>query len=77
LREHKEAKGRLVSLQGRANKLADQLAEITELLRKGPPYSTIPLTGFLDAAQIEKLLIDLHTTNEEKTELARQLKELE
>ena len=74
---HNEAKRRLVALEAEAQKLAGQLEGLAKLLRKGPPYSVLPATGFLDALRIERLFKDWHDTNEEKTGLAQRLKDLE
>lgn len=77
LRRHNEAKRRLVALQAEANKLAGQLSGLAELLQKGPPYSILPATGFLDAVRTQNLFKDLHDTNEQKTMMGQSLKDLE
>ena len=77
LRKHSEASRRLVSLQAEADKLAEQLAEIAGLLRHGPPYSVLPLTGFLNAETTQRLFKDLHDTYEEKAVTGQRIKELE
>ena len=77
LRKHNEAKRRLISLQAEAEKLAEQLSELADLLRKGPPYSILPATGFLDAVRAQKLFKDLHDTYDQKVNLGQKLRDLE
>ncbi len=77
LSRHNEAKRRLVTLQDEAKRISGGISEIADLLRKGPPYSIIPATGFLDGECIQNLFKDLHDTYEEKTDLAQKLKDLE
>jgi len=77
LLRHNEAKRRLVALQAEADKLAGQLSGLAGLLQKGPPYSILPATGFLDPVRTQNLFKDLHDTNEQMTMMGQRLKDLE
>jgi len=77
LNDHNESKRRLVSLQHEANRIAEELRRVADLLRNGPPYSVLPSIGLIQPDRIQELFRDLHDTFERETALAEQLKRLE
>jgi hypothetical protein len=74
---YNKTKSHLAALQAEADKLAGRLVGLVVLLQNGPPYSTLPVTGFLDATRTEKLFKDLHDTSVKRTVMGQRLRNLE